>query len=112
EYLRIARTREFNGRKLLDGTLGELTLQAGYGVEGGIRFSIGGAVADGNFSEADVIDLGGGSPEAVTTANFDGDGFTDLAIANLSGDTVSVMRGKGDGSFDAATTLVTGDTPR
>lgn len=33
------------------------------------------------------------------TADFDGDGVTDFAVGNHLGDSVSVFRGLGDGTF-------------
>ncbi len=41
------------------------------------------------------------APYSVTTGDFDGDGFTDLATANLISDDVSVLLGNGDGTFAA-----------
>ncbi len=37
EYLRIAQTTEFNGRKIFDGATGELAIQSGYGSLGAIK---------------------------------------------------------------------------
>jgi len=39
------------------------------------------------------------SPSAVAEGNFNGDGFTDLAVSNSASDDVCVMFGKGDGTF-------------
>src|SRR5438046_1063033 len=41
----------------------------------------------------------GGAPLAVTTADFDGDGKVDVATANNDTGDVSVLIGRGDGSF-------------
>jgi hypothetical protein len=41
----------------------------------------------------------GDRPSSVTTGDFNGDGVTDLAIANVSSDYVSVLLGVGDGTF-------------
>ncbi len=41
----------------------------------------------------------------VIADDFDGDGAKDLAVANLGSDTVSVLRGNGDGTFAAPVTL-------
>ena len=56
------------------------------------------------------------SPFSVTTADFDGDGNLDLAIANFSGGIVSLLMGTGDGTFapgalllGASTSIVAGD---
>jgi hypothetical protein len=61
---------------------------------------------DGGFQAASNVALGpvGGdarSPEAVALADFNGDRVLDVATANLLGDTVSVLVGRGDGTFEA-----------
>ena len=43
----------------------------------------------------------GGSPAAVAIADFNGDSFLDLAVANAGTNDVSVLVGKGDGTFAA-----------
>src|SRR5262249_853910 len=52
----------------------------------------------GSFSLLSVTPLGG-SPAAVAAADFNGDGLQDLALPIQSGDTVAVLLGVGDGSF-------------
>ena len=49
EYLRIAQTTEFNGKKLFDGTTGNIILQAGYGTNGTLTAAIGGKMGTGSF---------------------------------------------------------------
>ena len=46
------------------------------------------------------------------TADFDGDGNADLAVANINDNTVSVVLGNGDGTFAPQQTIAVGDTPR
>jgi hypothetical protein len=41
-------------------------------------------------------------PISVAVGDFNGDGKPDLAVANTSGNNVSVLLGKGDGTFQAA----------
>jgi Flp pilus assembly secretin CpaC len=38
-------------------------------------------------------------PRSVVVADFNGDGFLDIAVANQGDDSVSLFRGKGDGTF-------------
>jgi len=52
----------------------------------------------------------GNSPRGLIAADFDGDGKIDLAIANNSDNTVSILLGNGDGSFTAKPpNLITGN---
>ncbi len=53
----------------------------------------------------------GMSPIGVITADFNGDGKPDLAIANSGDNTVSILLNNGDGTFTAQPTLVAGSVP-
>ncbi|MBS9770267.1 MAG: VCBS repeat-containing protein, partial [Trichodesmium erythraeum GBRTRLIN201] len=53
----------------------------------------------------------GDEPKSVAVEDFNGDGIPDLAVANYSSDNVSVLLGKGDGSFGSATNFPVGDEP-
>ena len=53
----------------------------------------------------------GASPAAVASGDFNGDGFPDLAIANLFDNTVSVLLGNGDGTFQPQQVLAAGMRP-
>jgi hypothetical protein len=54
----------------------------------------------------------GANPQDVVTADFNNDGRLDLAVANYSGDTVSVLLGNGDATFQPAQTSPTGAGPQ
>jgi hypothetical protein len=54
----------------------------------------------------------GSSPQAVVTGDFNGDGKVDLAVANNGSNTVSILLGNGDGTFQPAQTFATGAGPR
>jgi hypothetical protein len=47
----------------------------------------------------------GNSPDAVAVGDFNGDGIPDLAVANCYSNNVSVLLGKGDGTFQPARTF-------
>src|SRR5260370_13761781 len=50
-------------------------------------------------------------PTAVMTADFNGDGRLDLAVTNYYSNTVSVLLGNSDGTFQTALTSATGANP-
>src|SRR5436309_1390858 len=54
----------------------------------------------------------GVSPQAVVTGDFNGDGRLDLAVANESSNTVSILLGNADGTFQSALTAATGAGPQ
>ena len=67
---------------------------------------------DGTFQAPGVIQLPAGyGPAALSTADFNGDGHSDLVVADEGNDTVSVFLGNGDGTFGARTDYATGTSP-
>ncbi len=54
----------------------------------------------------------GANPQAVRTADFNGDGRLDLAVANNGDDSVSVLLGNADGTFQPARKFATGSGPQ
>src|SRR5262249_44179763 len=53
----------------------------------------------------------GQSPQAIVSADFNNDDILDLAVANYSSSTVSVLLGNADGSFQPALTSPTDPNP-
>lgn len=53
---------------------------------------------DGTFRGAERFDVGG-APRGTATADFNGDGVPDLAVANRGDGTVSILLGLGNGTF-------------
>ena len=53
----------------------------------------------------------GSTPASIVVADFNGDGIQDFAVANEGGDTISIVRGVGNGSFEPQVTYATGDGP-
>ena len=54
----------------------------------------------------------GGSPQSVTTGDFNDDGWLDLAVANGGSNNVSILRGNGNGTFQAAVNYTVGGSPQ
>ncbi|MFJ3908916.1 FG-GAP-like repeat-containing protein [Streptomyces vinaceus] len=64
---------------------------------------------DGTFGTAAQSALGGGTgPQAISTADLDGDGHLDLITLNSSAGTLSVLPGDGLGGFGAASSVPAG----
>jgi flagellin-like hook-associated protein FlgL len=110
EYNRIARTTEFNGRKIFDGDFGDLSLAAGGSSSSLIVGDLGGAIGDGTF-EARQSFATGTNPTGLTVGDFNGDGISDLVSADLSSNRLSVFLGNGNGSFSARLSFSTGVNP-
>jgi len=56
--------------------------------------------ANGLFTEAPGSPFAvGNNPRSMVVADFNGDGFLDLAVANQGDNSVSLFRGQGDGTF-------------
>ena len=62
------------------------------------------------FGQRSAIRLGT-APQSVIVADFNGDGNLDLATANYYSSNVSVLLGKGDGTFEAAVNYKTAANP-
>ncbi len=57
------------------------------------------------------INVGNG-PQSVAAGDFNGDGFIDLAVLNVTDKTISILKGDGTGKFTAVgTPIPTGTTP-
>ena len=53
----------------------------------------------------------GRAPQAITTGDFNGDGFWDLATVNGTSDDVSILLGNGNGTFRSAVSFGVGKIP-
>ena len=103
EYFRISRTTEFNDMGLLDGTVQGLSLQAGYGSDGSILSSLGGALGDGTFASVSTqytTEVTESYDIALSDLNVDG--ILDMVTAGPTYTTVRM--GIGDGTFSTYST--------
>ncbi len=107
EFNRIVNTTSFNGLNLLDGSLGNFTIQAGSGANSSISSTIATGLSHtagtGSFTSTFTVS-GMTDPIDSDSADFNNDGYLDLIIANNSG-SVSVALGNGNGTFGARTSL-------
>ena len=103
EFTRISQSAQFNGMSLLDGSVQELALQAGYSAESVLTTGFGGAMGTGTFSASSSYVTGASLVRSMAYGDLNGDGVMDMvATTNSSG--AIVRMGVGDGSFGSATT--------
>ena len=72
-------------------------------------FNVGGSAQSYAFGRADVGT--GASPAAIVTGDFNGDSKLDLATVNSVDNTVSILLGKPDGTFQPHLDLKVGSFP-
>nr|UZH23228.1 hypothetical protein [myxobacterium MSr12020] len=65
-----------------------------------------------SFSTGSTLSTGTGSPQAVRTGDFNGDGKIDLVTANESSGRLSLFLGNGTGGFTSSGTISVGGGPR
>jgi hypothetical protein len=98
-----------------DGTLDLITANdAGSAAAGSVSVLLGNG--DGTF-QAPVTFAAGGEPLSVAVGDFHGDGRPDLIVTNpditsRNGDHLNLLRGNGDGTFQAPVSLDAGKLPR
>jgi hypothetical protein len=61
---------------------------------------------DGTFEQSLTVALpAGGAPSAIVAGDFNGDGRTDLAVADPGLNEIDILLGNGNGTFDLASTI-------
>ncbi|MBN8554598.1 MAG: VCBS repeat-containing protein [Deltaproteobacteria bacterium] len=120
EFQRVTNSTEFNGTKLLDGSLGQKALQTTANTQNGqdmVKFEIGNLSAGNVFTRT----IGSGTYATAATygtstnvyasvaGDFNGDGYQDIAVQN-SNSTVSVFINKKDGTFERGVNYTVGAT--
>ncbi|MBN8556042.1 MAG: VCBS repeat-containing protein [Deltaproteobacteria bacterium] len=119
EYQRIVSQTDFNGVKLLDGSFGTKSIQAGTQALDTIQFGLTDLNAEkvftkttgsGTFSTR-VTYSSNATPGGNDAADFNGDGILDLVAANTGSNTVSVMLSNSAGTYGSPTTYTVGTAP-
>ncbi|MEM8996279.1 MAG: FG-GAP-like repeat-containing protein, partial [Acidobacteriota bacterium] len=77
-----------------------------------LRVYLNTADASGTFGAMLTPTGVGGTPSPSEPSDFNADGHVDVAIANITGDSVSILLGAGDGTFPSHQEIPTGDAPR
>ena len=96
-------TGDFNGDGIMDMAVSVTGANA-------VDIYLGTGDGNGNFGAAVSYPVGGG-PTAIVTGDFNHDGHLDLAVANTSGQSVSILLGQGDGTFKAGGSYSAGFGP-
>src|SRR5262249_45258667 len=64
-----------------------------------VTILLGASDKSGNFTVKTPAVAVGTAPVGIAIADFNGDGFADLAVTNSGANSVSIVLGKGDGTF-------------
>lgn len=117
EFSRISNETEFNGKRLLDGSLGAASFQIGTQSDDNLEFSFQDLKASEVFTrevgtgifEAQTEITVGGDVGATQLADMNNDGNLDIVVADPVEDYVGVALGNGDGSFQSLMTFARDD---
>ena len=69
------------------------------------------STANGSFVAAGTSPTAGSTAHFIVASHFNADTHWDVAVANYSSDSVSVLRGNGDGTFQPTTNFTVGNGP-
>jgi FG-GAP-like repeat/FG-GAP repeat len=107
---------DFNGDRIPDLAVANLGPSVDGSSPGTVSILLGNG--DGTFRAAGNFNAGGAGTDGVAVGDFNGDGIPDLVVANSGnpnnngqGGGVSVLLGKGDGTFEAAVNYTAGLAP-
>ena len=111
EYNRIVDSTEFNGLSLLDTSVTELRIQAGYGDNGSLLLGLTGELArnvnDGTFQDVTAVGLGVELANIVV-GDYNSDGFADIIGFDQDSSEIVAKFGNGDGTFGNEQTIFSG----
>lgn len=111
EFTRIAQQTSLNRLNLLSGALGEVRLQGGFGTEASLQSMIGGNAGEGTYTSP--TSYFSEAPTDVATGDLDNDGAIDIVTSNrgVSGSSVRVFIGDGQGTFNPPALFSLGEDP-
>ena len=98
---------DFNGDGVLDIAVGNYALPYGSIVPSTVSILLGNG--DGSFADSVEYDVGE-RPNEIAIGDFNGDGVSDLAVANVSSNFISILEGNSDGTFNAAENIAINDS--
>lgn len=101
EYNRILGTTKFNRQKLIDGSLGELGIQLGYGANGRVSFGLGGGLdRQVNAFGFDNGSISNPAAAEIAVGDINNDGLDDYVVATTSNSIAAyVSNGEGEGGL-------------
>ncbi|MEM9273768.1 MAG: FG-GAP-like repeat-containing protein [Cyanobacteria bacterium P01_F01_bin.143] len=99
---------DFNGDGVLDIAVGNYALPYGSIVPSSVSILLGNG--DGSFADSVEYDVGE-RPNEIAVGDFNGDGISDLAVANVGSNFISILEGNGDGTFNSAQEIAISEEP-
>jgi CSLREA domain-containing protein len=104
EYVAVG---DFDGDGILDLAVTNCSCSSGNSGSSTVSVLLGNG--DGTFRTKSTTGVGE-APKSVVAADFNGDGFLDLAVANQGDSTVTVLLGAGDGTFTPKSSIAVGSS--
>lgn len=102
EYNRIVESVDFNNLKLIDASLGQLTVQAGYGANSYLSFQLDAELdrnaGDGTLQARTALTNVPNS-QAIGVGDLNGDGNLDMISGGTGSTIINVFLGNGNGTF-------------
>jgi hypothetical protein len=93
---------DLNGDGIADLAVATAAPPSGMRQPGSVAVLLG--TGDGGFSPPIVYPVGW-TPRSISAADFDGDGYFDLAVGNYSDGSIGILLNRGDGTFNPQITI-------
>lgn len=93
-----------------DGNPDTVITTFGFALNSNVKLFLG--TGTGTFNSAIDLQSAGDSPGGVAIADINGDGHQDILTADRGSDSVSLLLGRGDGSFSKASSFQVGSLPQ